>query len=198
MPRRSPATPEGLAHLVHALCHIEFNAIHLALDAVWRFADLPPAYYLDWVRVAAEEAEHFELLCDQLSALGMRYGDVPAHDGLWDMCQRTRHSVLARMALVPRTLDARGLDVTPAMQLKLRHTGLTQAHSVADCLEIILRDEIGHVAVGNQWFQWLCQQQGLEPLKHYRILLQTYGVPPPRPPLNNAARQQAGFSESEL
>ncbi len=198
VPRRSPATPEGLAHLVHALCHIEFNAINLALDAVWRFADLPPAYYLDWVRVAAEEAEHFELLSSELTTLGMRYGDVPAHDGLWDMCQRTCDSALARMALVPRTLEARGLDVTPEMQLKLRHTGLPQAHSVADRLDIILRDEIGHVAVGNRWFLWLCQQQGLEPLAQYRSLLEQHKAPLPKGPFNVAAREAAGFTRTEF
>lgn len=198
VPRRSPATPEGLAHLVHALCHIEFNAINLALDAVWRFPGLPETYYREWVGIAAEEAGHFILLHDHLQNLGLRYGDVDAHDGLWEMCLRTRHSALARMALVPRTLEARGLDVTPDMQLKLRQTGLAQAVAVANALDTILRDEIGHVSVGNRWYQWLCQRQGLDPEKQYRALLQTYRAAPPRPPLNERARLDAGFSHTEL
>ena len=120
VPRRSPATAQGRAALLHAIAHIEFNAINLALDAIWRFDGMPDAYYLDWLRVAQEEAYHYTLLRDHLATLGHAYGDFPAHDGLWSMCERTADDVLARMALVPRTLEARGLDATPQIQDKLR------------------------------------------------------------------------------
>ena len=123
MPKRSPFTAEGLAALLHAVTHIEFNAINLALDAVWRFGGMPRAYYLDWLKVAAEEARHFSLLRAQLQAMGYDYGDFAAHTGLWDMTRKTEGDVLARMALVPRTLEARGLDATPPMQAKLRKVG---------------------------------------------------------------------------
>ncbi|MBP7330451.1 MAG: ferritin-like domain-containing protein, partial [Alicycliphilus sp.] len=126
--RRSPATAEGRAVLIHAIAHIEFNAINLALDAIWRFADMPEQFYLDWLRVAAEEARHFRLLRDHLrQQLGHDYGDFPAHQGLWSMCEKTAHDITARMALVPRTLEARGLDATPLIQRKLRQVGTPDA-----------------------------------------------------------------------
>ena len=198
VPRRPANTLAGRAALVHAICHIEFNAINLALDAVWRFAGLPEAYYRDWLRVAVEEAQHFSLLHAHLQGLGHRYGDFPAHDGLWSMCERTRHDVTARMALVPRTLEARGLDATPLIQRKLRAVGTPDARAACDILDIILRDEIGHVAIGNHWYRWLCAQQGLEPLAHYAHLARTHRAPPPKGPFNQAARQQAGFTDEEM
>ena len=164
VPRRSPFTPEGRAALLHAIAHIEFNAINLALDAAWRFAGMPRAYYLDWLRVAREEALHFRLLREHLRSLGHDYGDFDAHDGLWAMAEKTRDDVLARMALVPRTLEARGLDATPPMQAKLRRAGDARA---VEILDIILRDEIGHVAIGNRWYRWLCARDGLDPRAHY-------------------------------
>ncbi len=198
MPRRSPFTPDGLAGLLHAVTHIEFNAINLALDAVWRFAGMPRAYYLDWLSVAAEEAEHFSLLRNHLQTLGHDYGDFAAHTGLWDMTQKTEGDVLARMALVPRTLEARGLDATPPMQAKLRKVGTPQALRAVEILDIILRDEIGHVAIGNHWYRTLCAQRGLEPLATYARLAAQYGAPRLKGPLNLQARRQAGFSEAEL
>ena len=198
VPQRSVHSTEGRAALIHAICHIEFNAINLALDAVWRFAGMPEAFYRDWLRVAAEEAQHFGLLHDHLRTLGHRYGDFAAHDGLWAMCDKTRHDITARMALVPRTLEARGLDATPLIQRKLRAVGSPDALAACDILDIILRDEIGHVAIGNHWYRWLCQQQGLEPVAHYRQLARQHGAPRPRGPFNTAARQQAGFSDEEL
>ncbi|MEO8024621.1 ferritin-like domain-containing protein, partial [Polaromonas sp.] len=153
VPKRSPYTPAGLAALLHAVTHIEFNAINLALDAVWRFDGMPTAYYFDWLRVAAEEAHHFSLLRAQLQAMGYDYGDFPAHTGLWDMTAKTADDVLARMALVPRTLEARGLDATPPMQAKLRKVGTPDALAAVAILDIILRDEIGHVAIGNHWYR---------------------------------------------
>jgi uncharacterized ferritin-like protein (DUF455 family) len=192
---RSPFTLEGRAALLHAVCHIEFNAINLALDAIWRFPGLPRAYYADWLSVAGEEALHFELLRAHLNTLGHNYGDFDAHDGLWAMTERTAHDPLARMALVPRTLEARGLDATPPMQAKLRRAGDLRA---VDILGVILRDEIGHVAIGNRWYRWLCQREGLDPLAHYPVLAARHGAPRPRPPFNLAARSAAGFTDAEM
>jgi uncharacterized ferritin-like protein (DUF455 family) len=196
VPQRSPFTPEGHAALIHAIAHIEFNAINLALDALWRFADMPADYYRDWLRVAAEEAKHFLLLSQHLASLGgHRYGDFAAHDGLWSMTDKTRHDIVARMALVPRTLEARGLDATPPLQDKLRRIGDSAGVAI---LDILLADEVGHVAVGNRWYGWLCARQGLAPLSHYRLLCRRYEAPRPKPPFNLAARRAAGFSEAEL
>lgn len=195
VPRRSPFTVEGRAALLHAVAHIEFNAINLALDACWRFAGMPEHYYRDWQRVAAEEALHFGLLTEHLATLGCGYGDHPAHDGLWAMTERTASDITARMALVPRTLEARGLDATPPMQAKLTKAGDTRAVAI---LDIILRDEIGHVAVGNRWYGWLCQQQRLDPVQHYAVLTARHHAPRLRPPFNQVARLAAGFSSAEI
>jgi uncharacterized ferritin-like protein (DUF455 family) len=195
LPRRSPFTTEGRAGLLHAVAHIEFNAINLALDAVWRFADMPPPYYRDWLRVAAEEATHFTLLREHLQSLGSDYGAFDAHDGLWAMAERTRHDVLARMALVPRTLEARGLDATPPMQARLRKAGDLRA---VEILDVILRDEVGHVAIGNRWYAWLCQRAGLDPVALYPTLARRYEAPRLRAPFNLEARRAAGFAEAEL
>ncbi|SHF60602.1 Uncharacterized conserved protein, contains ferritin-like DUF455 domain [Lampropedia hyalina DSM 16112] len=196
--RRSPATLEGRAVLVHAIVHIEFNAIHLALDAIWRFAGMPPAFYRDWLKVAAEEAKHFQLLQAQLERMGWHYGSFPAHQGLWSMCEKTRHDRLARMALVPRTLEARGLDATPLIQQKLRQIGTDDAVQTVAILDIILREEVGHVAIGNYWYRWLCHQQQLEPVGLYPQLVAQYEAPRPKAPLNLEARRAAGFTEEEL
>lgn len=196
--QRSLHTPEGLAALIHSICHIEFNAINLALDALWRFADMPWDYYLDWARVASEEAHHFSLLSSQLQDLGYTYGHFPAHNGLWEMTDKTRGDVLARMALVPRTLEARGLDATPPMQAKLRKLSTPEALRTVAILDIILRDEVGHVAIGNHWFRWLCAQRGLEPVAHFKQLVKDYQAPRMRPPLNEPARLRAGFTPEEM
>jgi len=193
--RRSMITQEGRAILIHALVHIEFNAINLALDAIWRFPDMPQAYYTDWLQVADEEALHFTLLADHLQELGYAYGDFPAHSSLWEMADKTRHDILARMALVPRTPEARGLDVVPSLRDKLAQAGDQNAAAI---LDIILRDEIGHVAIGNRWYAWLCQQRGQEPDTAYTQLASTYKAPALRGPFNFAARRAAGFSELEL
>lgn len=198
VPQRSPFTPEGLAALLHAVCHIEFNAIDLALDAVWRFPGMPAGFYRDWLRVADEEATHFGLLWEHLQSLGHDYGDFPAHNGLWEMCVKTQHDITARMALVPRTLEARGLDATPLIQARLRKVGTPAALRAVDILDIILRDEVGHVAIGNRWYGWLCERQGLEPLSHYRHLARLHAAPRLRPPFNDEARRAAGFSQAEL
>lgn len=196
--RRSPATAQGRAILIHAIAHIEFNAINLALDAVWRFDGMPRAYYTDWMLVAAEEAKHFRLLRNHLRAQGHDYGDFPAHQGLWTMCEKTAHDVVARMALVPRTLEARGLDATPQIQNKLRNTRAPDALAAVDILDIILREEVGHVAIGNHWYRWLCEREGLEPEAHYQALTLRYEAPRLRPPFNERARRAAGFTDTEL
>jgi len=198
VPKRSPFTAPGLAALMHAVTHIEFNAINLALDAIWRFDGMPRAYYLDWLQVAAEEAQHFSLLRAHLQGMGYDYGDFPAHTGLWDMTAKTAGDVLARMALVPRTLEARGLDATPAMQAKLRRVGTPAALGAVAILDIILRDEIGHVAIGNRWYRQLCSQRGLDPIATYAELARRYEAPALKGPFNLDARRAAGFSEQEL
>ncbi|MCW2310341.1 ferritin-like domain-containing protein [Rhodoferax antarcticus] len=192
---RSVGTTQGHASLIHALTHIEANAINLALDAVWRFADMPQAYYRDWWQVAVEEALHFQLLQDHLHTLGHAYGDFPAHDGLWDMAFRTQADLLARLALVPRTLEARGLDATPAIRTKLISIG---DKSGAAILDIILRDEIGHVATGNRWYAAVCSQRGLDPVSTYAELARKHSAPVLKGPFNLAARRAAGFTDTEL
>lgn len=193
--QRGLGTLEGRAALIHSLAHIEFNAINLALDIVWRFGGMPAAFYHDWLRVAQEEACHFELLQQHLATLGHVYGDFPAHNGLWQTAEKTAGDLLARLALVPRTLEARGLDVTPAIRAKLVQAG---DEAGAAILDIILRDEIGHVSIGNHWFKWLCQQQQLQPASCYLDLASRYRVPLPRAPFNLEARRAAGFEEQEL
>lgn len=195
VPRRRTDTLPGRAALIHALAHIEFNAINLALDAAHRFAGMPPAYYADWLRVADEEALHFDLLNAHLATWGCDYGDFPAHKGLWDMALKTAHDPLVRMALVPRVLEARGLDATPLIVEKLKAAKDTR---MVEILAIIERDEIGHVAIGSHWFGWLCAARGLDPEATFRQLLVDYDAPPLRPPFNLAARRAAGFSEPEL
>jgi len=195
VPRRRADTVPGRAALIHALAHIEFNAINLALDAAHRFAGMPPGFYADWLQVADEEALHFDLLITHLATLGHLYGDFPAHNGLWDMALKTAHDPLVRMALVPRVLEARGLDATPLIVDKLR---AAKDMRMVEILAIIERDEIGHVAIGNRWFGWLCAARGLEPEPTFRQLLVDYDAPPLKPPFNLAARRAAGFSEPEL
>lgn len=192
---RAMNTLEGRAAMIHALTHIEFNAINLALDAIWRFTGMPRDYYADWLKVAGEEALHFSLLSAHLHTLGYRYGDFPAHNSLWEMADKTAGDVLARMALVPRTLEARGLDASPSMRAKLAQAG---DQAAADILDIILRDEIGHVAIGNRWYNALCAERGLDPVATYATLARQYKAPTLRGPFNLPARRDAGFSDAEL
>jgi uncharacterized ferritin-like protein (DUF455 family) len=159
---------------------------------------MPGAFYTDWLRVAAEEAFHFSLLRDHLHSLQMQYGDRPAHDSLWAMCEKTKDDVVSRMALVPRTLEARGLDATPQIQDKLRQAGTPAARRAVEILDIILRDEIGHVAIGNHWYRWLCERDGLDPLTHYPVLVERYQAGQLHPPFNRQARLAAGFTQMEV
>jgi len=195
VPKRGLGSAAGRAALVHALAHIELNAIDLAWDAVYRFRDLPDGFYDDWVRVAVEEAQHFSLLSARLAELGFAYGDFDAHDGLWQMARETDADLLLRMALVPRFLEARGLDVTPGMMTRLR--GVGDRGTVA-ILEVILRDEIGHVGIGSRWFRYACAMRGVEPEATFRELLCRHLRGRIKGPIDEAARRAAGFSRDEL
>jgi uncharacterized ferritin-like protein (DUF455 family) len=191
--RKVSRDPTGRIALLHALAHIELNAIDLAWDMIARFAgaDLPRAFFDDWVGVAAEESGHFALLDQRLSALGAEYGDLPAHDGLWAAAEATAHDLLARLAVVPLVLEARGLDVTPAMITRLR---AVDDGPSADILDIIYRDEIGHVAVGKRWFDHTAAARGLQPVETWQDLVRRYFKGGVKPPFNIAAREAAGFS----
>lgn len=195
LPQRGLGTVEGRLALIHAVAHIEFNAINLACDAVYRFRGMPRDYYADWLGVAADEARHFSLLAARLGELGCAYGDFDAHDGLWEMAVKTSTSCLTRMALVPRVLEARGLDVTPAMIERVRGAG--DACTV-EILELILREEVAHVAAGSRWFAWCCAREGCDPENTFFALLHEYASGAPKGPFNTAARLAAGFSAAEL
>jgi len=193
--RRNLTTELGRVALVHAICHIEFNAINLALDAAYRFQHMPRDYYLDWMKVAAEEAKHFLLLSDRLQQLDSSYGEHLAHNGLWEMAMKTQHSIVERMALVPRVLEARGLDVTPGIINRLKVVGDLDTVNI---LKIILHDEIGHVEIGTKWFRYACQQQNIDSESTFISLLKQYNVTIGNGPLHIDAREQAGFSQAEL
>jgi len=193
--KRSPATPQGRAALIHAIAHIEFNAINLAWDAAYRFRGMPEQYYDDWVKVADEEAQHFTMLRTRLLSLGYDYGDFSGHGGLWDMAGRTANDVLERMALVPRVFEARGLDATPGIIARLRAAGDEETCAI---LDIILRDEVGHVAIGTCWFHFCCAQRNLEPEFTFQQLIKKYFTGKLRGPFHYAARKQAGFTDSEM
>jgi uncharacterized ferritin-like protein (DUF455 family) len=195
VPGRGTQSIAGRAALLHAIAHIEFNAINLALDICWRFPGLPDGFYRDWLRVAGEEAEHFGLLAEHLASLGHAYGDFDAHDGLWTMTARMADDLAARLALVPRTLEARGLDATPPLQAKFAQAGDRRA---VEILDRILHDEVGHVAVGNRWYHWVCDRDGLDPLEHTPQMALRHAAPRLRPPFNLDARRAAGFTEEEI
>jgi uncharacterized ferritin-like protein (DUF455 family) len=195
VPQRGLGSAEGRAALVHAVAHIELNAIDLAWDAVYRFRGMPDGYYRDWASCAHDEARHFALLSARLAELDHAYGDFDAHNGLWEMAEKTAHSDTARMALVPRVLEARGLDVTPGMIERLRHAGDERTIAV---LEVILREEVAHVAAGTRWYRWCCERDEVDPIEHFFDLLHTYMGVALRGPFNRPARLEAGFVEAEL
>lgn len=193
--RRKLTTEQGRVALIHAICHIEFNAINLALDAVYRFQNMPYDYCVDWMKVAAEESKHFLLLRDRLLQLNSGYGEHVAHNGLWEMAIKTQHSIVERMALVPRVLEARGLDVTPGMIDRLE---AVDDFETVNILKIILQDEIGHVEIGTKWFRYACKQQNIDSEATFISLLAQYNVAIGNGPLHVDARTQAGFSQAEL
>ena len=181
--------------MAHAIAHIEFNAINLAWDAIWRFREMPEDYYRDWAGVAHDETRHFMLLRNYMKQHGSDYGDFDAHDGLWTMAENTASDVLDRMAIVPRVLEARGLDVTPAMIEKCHQHG---DREMAEILGTIYQEEIEHVRIGNRWYNELCKQRGLEPLSTFLKLLRTYNVADRSSHINDQGRKLAGFSSEEL
>lgn len=193
--QRGLGSPAGRAAFIHAIAHIEFNAIDLAWDAVYRFQGMPPDFYTDWVAIAADEARHFRLLNDRLDSLGHTYGDFDAHNGLWEMALATQDSCLARMALVPRVLEARGLDVTPAMIERLKRVN---DEPTAEILELILREEVAHVAAGSRWFHWCCEREGKQPDSTFQDLVKAHAMGAVRGPFNRPDRYRAGFSEREI
>jgi uncharacterized ferritin-like protein (DUF455 family) len=195
VPRRRLGSAGGRAALVHAIAHIEFNAINLALDAVYRFRGMPVAYYADWLSVAADEARHFRLLDGRMRSMDVAYGDLPAHNGLWEMAEKTADSCLVRMALVPRVLEARGLDVTPGMIDRLQ---AVEDHETVAVLQTILDEEVMHVAIGTRWFHYCCTQEGLDPDVTFLDLLETRYGGSLRGPFNLEARYRAGFSVDEM
>lgn len=185
----------GRIRMAHAIAHIEFNAINLALDAVYRFRGMPMEYYGDWLRVAAEEARHFSLLREHLELQHSHYGEYPAHNGLWEMALKTDHDALTRMALVPRVLEARGLDVTLKMITRLQQAGDT---ALATIMQTIYHDEIGHVLIGSRWFKYLCTEKNLDSEQTFSHLLTQYHQDTLTGSMNEIARSQAGFSRKEL
>ncbi|MBN6710848.1 ferritin-like domain-containing protein [Haemophilus haemoglobinophilus] len=202
VPKRSFATEEGYAATLHSIAHIEFNAINLGLDAAWRFGrkaqeelnqGIP--FIKDWLRVAREESTHFTLINEHLKTLGYQYGDFEAHAGLWEMAQATAHDSWERMALVPRVLEARGLDATPVLQEKIAQRKDFDAVAI---LDIILRDEIGHVSIGNHWYHALSAKRQLDAMKCFGELLRKYRIVIFKGVINTDARIQAGFTQYEL
>jgi uncharacterized ferritin-like protein (DUF455 family) len=195
VPKRKVTTERGKRAFLHAIAHIEFNAVNLAWDCVWRFRGMPRAFYDDWVRVAAEEAEHFAMLAERLEQHECSYGDLPAHNGLWEMAEKTSDNLCARMAMVPRYLEARGLDVTPGMIARMDK--LNDERS-AEILRFIYEQEIGHVEVGTRWFRWACEADGVEPDAEFARLIEKYLRGHIKGPFNMEARRAAGFSPTEL
>lgn len=194
VPRRGLGSKEGILALIHAICHIEFNAINLGLDAAYRFRNMPAKFYEDWILVAKDEARHFTMLSDYLESCDCYYGAFEAHNGLWDSAERTAHDPLIRMALVPRVLEARGLDVTPGIINRLKHA---KEEEVVRLLGIILQEEEGHVLIGNHWYRYLCTLQNLPPKETFFTLLEEYGQTL-KPPFNIEARLRSGFTQEEI
>jgi uncharacterized ferritin-like protein (DUF455 family) len=192
VPRRKPGSPDGRIALLHAVAHIELNAVDLHWDIIARFTDhpMPPGFYDDWVKAADEEAKHFNLICDCLEALGSHYGALPAHAGMWRAAEDTAHDLLARLAVVPMVLEARGLDVTPGMIDIFRKAGNTGA---VDALEIIYGEEVAHVAYGSKWFNWLCGRDGSDPKDVFHALVRRYFHATLKPPFNAEKRAEAGL-----
>lgn len=196
MPRRKLTTADGVAAFFHAIAHVEFVAIYLAWDILYRFRGMPEQFYRDWLRVADEEAQHFALIRTHLQAMGVDYGDLPAHSGLWDHAKDTADDLPGRLAMVPRCMEARGLDVTPALIEKFSSLGDDAGVAI---LTRILTDEVGHVELGSYWFKFVCRQRGFEAEAKYRELIDQYYVGgKPKGPFNRELRKIAGFSDAEL
>lgn len=195
MEKRSLHTEKGRIALLHALAHIELNAVDLALDIVARYATepVPLSFFDGWMQVAFEEAKHFDLIRNRLKSMGADYGDLPAHDGLWQAAHSTRNSLSARLAVVPLILEARGLDVTPSLQEKMVETGDLDSAAI---LNIIYEDEKGHVAIGAKWFRFLCARERKDPAETFKQLVRSNFRGPLKPPFNDRARAEAGLTPS--
>mgnify|MGYP000206321044 CR=1 FL=1 len=195
MPNRKLSTVSGLRAFFHAIAHIEWMAIYLAWDILYRFRQMPLEFYHDWLRVAHEEVEHFSLVRGHMNRMGIDYGDLPAHRGLWDVAEKTANDLMARLALVPRYMEARGLDVTPGMIEKFANAGDWES---VDLLTRILHDEVGHVELGSRCFRYVCDQNGLESEEKYKELITQYQKTKRKVALNREFRKKAGFSDAEL
>ncbi|GJM04948.1 MAG: hypothetical protein DHS20C09_09390 [marine bacterium B5-7] len=195
LPKRNMQTDEGRAAMIHSFAHIEFNAINLAWDLIYRFQDMPKDFYLDWTRVASEETKHFRLLQSQLRIFGYEYGDFPAHNGLWDIAEQTAHDLLLRLAVVPRILEARGLDVTPNLISRFRQV---KDESTSLILELILKEEIGHVKTGTKWYRYQCEKLSLSPEDKFKQIAKEYLPSNKTQKINHEARLMAGFTQTEL
>ena len=193
--KRSASTQHGKLIFIHALAHIEFSAINLALDIIWRFKNLPEQFYSDWLQIAYEEQAHFNLLNSYLKKFGLAYGSFNAHNSLWEMAERTSHDLIHRLALIPRTMEARGLDVTPPIIEKFKQQ---KDDDIVAILQIIYKEEIRHVSIGNIWYWWACDAQKLDPHETYKNLLATYNIELNYQKLNKEARYKAGFLKEEL
>ncbi|MGB7336001.1 MAG: ferritin-like domain-containing protein [Salaquimonas sp.] len=193
VPRRSLRSERGMIALLHSIAHIELNAIDLALDIIARFANqkMPRSFFDGWVQVACEEAKHFNLLQNRLADFGASYGDLPAHDGLWEAAQKTGHDLTARLAIVPLVLEARGLDVTPSLINQIQSLDDLKT---AEIFQTIYEDEKGHVAVGAKWFRFLCHKQGLDPANTFQALVKRHFRGPLKPPFNELARAKSGLT----
>ena len=192
VPRRRPGSPQGRVALLHAVAHIELNAVDLHWDIVARFAkvDMPPGFYDDWVKAAAEESKHFNLVCDCLEALGSHYGALPAHAGMWRAAEDTADDLMGRLAVVPMVLEARGLDVTPGMIEIFRNAHEDQTVAA---LELIYAEEVGHVAYGSKWFHFLCGRHNIDPKGEFHRLVRRYFHASLKPPFNEEKRAEAGL-----
>ncbi|MBV2361220.1 ferritin-like domain-containing protein [Thalassococcus sp. CAU 1522] len=192
VPKRKPGSPQGRIALLHAVAHIELNAVDLHWDIIARFADvpMPPGFYDDWVKAADEESKHFNLMCDCLEEMGSQYGALPAHAGMWRAAEDTARDFMGRLAVVPMVLEARGLDVTPGMIEIFRKAGATAA---VDALETIYAEEVGHVAYGSKWFHFLCGRHDLDPKAVFHDLVRRYFHGPLKPPFNEEKRAEAGL-----
>ena len=192
VPKRKPGSPEGRIALLHAVAHIELNAVDLHWDLVARFGHvpMPPGFYDDWVKAADEESKHFNLVCDCLEAMGSHYGALPAHAGMWRAAEDTASDLMGRLAVVPMVLEARGLDVTPGIIEVFRKAGETRAVAA---LETIYAEEVGHVAYGSKWFHFLCGRDNLDPKPVFHELVRKYFHGPLKPPFNDEKRAEAGL-----
>jgi len=193
VPRRRPGSPDGRKALLHAVAHIELNAVDLHWDIIARFSDtpMPLGFYDDWVKAADEESKHFNLICDCLEEMGSFYGDLPAHAGMWRAAQDTAGDLMGRLAVVPMVLEARGLDVTPGMIQVFRSAKLD---TVIAALEVIYAEEVSHVAYGSKWFHFLCGRHDLDPKQVFHELVRTYFHSPLKPPFNGEKRAEAGLA----